>query len=714
MSDKQITEDWMEDEDMEQSRERSGRTPAMIGVLLAVVRRWYWLVLGTILGVSCSAYYLSKAPRMYISRATLLVKQQTIGVLSKEQPDEIDMRSSEALNTVAERLKRQSLLEKVAARDDVRSLNGLMPREVDWIPAWLGVWMGGGEAPAGGGAAPAPQPRVLAGAIGNWMNVSIRKGTRLMDVSITHPSPEAAKVVADAVAEEYISEMTRNRSQGRSSSIDLLTAKSEESRVSLQAAQKAMTAYMRALDSHDELEKNEREFATLKRRYLPKHPAMITATGKINAMQERFLADFDSAAKSGADQDYWKEAGNEWKPESQTLTQRLDIARRLLLSRTSVLRSEIQSQESVFNAILTKIQETDVNQAAPESEIEISSSAMEPGLPISPVPSKVYLMGGFGGLMLGVGFAWLLTRLDNRFQTVADLEEFSGLSALAAFPMVPFDDLEKKRISAIRTDDTVSAVSHEQKWASGIVFRIGLLSTPFAEMFRVLRASVSLLGREDACKVTLFTSSIPGEGKTFCSTNFALAAAAQGQKVLLLDLDLRKPTVHRFFGRSREDQPMGVADLLSGVSVLSDSLSEQVAPNLDVVFSCSKVVSPGESLEGGRVDSVLREARKLYDVIVIDTAPLLAVPDTQILVRHADNVCLVVRAGYVPKGAVARSLHLLAKARSNPSGVILNGFRERRFLMGSNYSYGYYSYGAGGYARRYGYGAYGTYGSDEK
>jgi capsular exopolysaccharide synthesis family protein len=241
------------------------------------------------------------------------------------------------------------------------------------------------------------------------------------------------------------------------------------------------------------------------------------------------------------------------------------------------------------------------------------------------------------------------------------------------------------------------------------VFRPGTLGTNYAEMYRILRASISLLGDEKRRKVTLFTSALPGEGKTATSVNFALAAACQKRRTLLIDCDLRKPAVHKLFGRARE-AGAGITDVLAKQTPIEQTIqSDFPEPDLHVIFSGSRAPNPGELLDTGRLQAVLDWAVDRYDVVVLDTAPLLAVPDTRILAPLVDNLCLVVRGQFVPKGAVRRTLEVLAEDGTEISGVVFNGFKEKKRLIGQNYSYGQYRRGSYGY--RYGYGSYGSYGS---
>ena len=676
-------------EDAEAFKPAGGNGKIGARLLWALLGRWYWILFGVILGLSGAAYYLSRAIPEYAASATLMVKQQTSGVLSVDQPGEIDMRSVEAMNTVGERLKRPKLLEKVAARADVRKLEGLMPKRAKWLPDWLGIWMGMNERDGLELAGRVPD-KLVAAMLGNRMTVSVKRGTRLLDITVRHPSSEAAVVLADAVADEFIKESSQSKTTGRSNSLEILTAKSDEARGSLQNAQRALASYVRALASHEQLEEKEKEMTELRRRYLGKHPKMIACSAQIEMMQNRFLEHFGSAANSGADHSYWKETNLLKKGAEAALSDRLNEARQALLARTAVLKSEIQSQELVFNAILTKMGETDVNQGRGDSEVELSSQAVQPGIPVTPVPSKAWMLGLIAGGAIGLALAYGFIRIDNKFHTVFEVESETGVPALGAVPEVSLEKLHKSF-----NGSGGETLGHERAWTAGVLFRSCLASTNLAEMFRVLRTSVTLLGSEKTRKITMFTSAVPGEGKTFIAANFALAAAAQGRKVLLVDLDLRKPSVRGMFGMESDNGGPGVVEVLAGQGPLHDCVQREVAPNLDLLACLQRSHNPGELFVEETLDRLFQAACASYDVVVVDTAPLLAVPDARLIARHAHNICLVVRAEYVPRNAVRRVLSLLGSNGTPVAGVVVNGFSDKRTRHSSNYGYGSYgSYGS--------------------
>jgi tyrosine-protein kinase Etk/Wzc len=242
------------------------------------------------------------------------------------------------------------------------------------------------------------------------------------------------------------------------------------------------------------------------------------------------------------------------------------------------------------------------------------------------------------------------------------------------------------------------------------VFRQGLEQSQYAEMYRVLRASITLLGDEAVRKVTMFTSAIPGEGKTLTSVNLAMAAAAQGKSVLLIDLDLRKPAVHKLFGVRQDQTGFGSTQVLAGQCSLKDAVYRGAGVrNLDIILSGTRAPRPGELLVTHRLMALLAEARSRYDVVVVDSAPLLAVPDTRVIAPLVDACCLVVRAESTPQGAVLAALELLASNESLPDGLVFNAYSVKRRLPGYHY-YSYYGqgpYSSYGATYQYGYGNYG-------
>ena len=264
--------------------------------------------------------------------------------------------------------------------------------------------------------------------------------------------------------------------------------------------------------------------------------------------------------------------------------------------------------------------------------------------------------------------------------------------------------------------------------------------SPAAEAFRNLRAALSLLGPEAERKVSLFTSAVPNEGKSFTSANYSLALAQQGYRVLLIDGDLRRPNVHKIFrfpaanikNNSEEDIPPGVTDCLVGEADVA-SAAREIPPGefqfvdeniavtgkiltaaggqLFVLAGGRRAPNPAEILAGPFFGQLVAEAGKLFDRVVIDSAPILAVSDTLLMTPHVQTLCIVVRAGKTPRPAVRRAITLLAKSGIRAAGLVLNRLRRSRGV-GYYYYYASHGYGKeeGAYSRSYGRG----YGSNHE
>ncbi len=681
----------------------------------ALLGRWYWIVLCLLLGALGSLYYLSKAPNTYTATTTLAITTPERSMMTggRAQSEEFDTTTVEGLNTIAARLGRIELLTRVASRPDVLSLRGIVPPTVDWRPAWWISWTGGQPAPSKSEAAGASIPQAaLVGIIGSGVEVSVRPKTRLLDISFSHTEPEVARVLADAIATEYVAETEQTASENRANQASSLTRQADESSRKLAETNGALGNYARVLQFHQELEALETTYATLSLRYRPKYPDMVDARGKLEDTKRRFLAELNTAMTSPVDALYWQTASAAINAVKDDPDAHLSAARQALLSRVSVLNAQAKSMETILQATSTSNTMGNVDRETSEISIRVDSKAQLPGAPSAPNPKMVIIMGSGGGLFLGLLLAFGLVKLDNKFHSVAELESETEVPVLAAVSQISPSHLAQAINSARKRGKNVELNEHQQSWDPFLLFRPGLTSTNFAETFRVLRASVSLLGDENRRRVTLFTSSLPGEGKSMISANFAMAAAAQGRKTLLIDLDLRKPRQHRVFGISRKSDKPGATEWCANQATLDEAvITETGCPNLHLVLAGKRAPNPGELLKTDRLQEMLEEAVAKYDIVVIDSAPLLAVPDTRIIAPLADNLCLIVRAEWGAKGAVVRSLDLLEASGTPPSGLVLNGFVEHRRRIGQNYTYGSYRMSRFGKAVQYGYGTYGSYGS---
>lgn len=211
--------------------------------------------------------------------------------------------------------------------------------------------------------------------------------------------------------------------------------------------------------------------------------------------------------------------------------------------------------------------------------------------------------------------------------------------------------------------------------------------SPASEAYRMLRTNVQFSSISREIKVIAITSSVPGEGKSTTACNYALSLAETGKKVLLIDCDLRKPTIHRKFKISNA---AGLTNVLLGETTIENTLCI-VGSGLSILTAGTLPPNPAEVVGSKRMNDFLQKMEKLFDYIVIDTPPLLAVADGQIISSISDGVLLVVESKKTPKDSVLKSKELLTNAKANILGIILN---KCEISHKKGYGYGYY-YGYG-------------------
>lgn len=207
--------------------------------------------------------------------------------------------------------------------------------------------------------------------------------------------------------------------------------------------------------------------------------------------------------------------------------------------------------------------------------------------------------------------------------------------------------------------------------------------SPISEQYRTIRTNLQFSSVDESLQTILVTSAGPSEGKSMTTANLAVVYAQQGKKVLLIDGDLRKPTIHYTF---RLDNLKGLSNVLVGDTPLMDAISLSEVDNLDLI-SCGPIPpNPSELLGSNRMDQMVQEARKMYDIIIFDTPPVLAVADAQILANICDGSILVVRSKRTVNEAAAKAIEQLQSAKAKILGAVLNDRNKKE----ANY---YYYYG---------------------
>lgn len=417
-------------------------------------------------------------------------------------------------------------------------------------------------------------------------------------------------------------------------------------------------------DSYAKVQSHEGLVNSLLTRYKEKHPKVVAA--------KRDLQDVTSAFNQALrDSPFLLEAQlSQLENQASSLQEQLKSAENESLQLSThaveynVLQREVEATKALYNSVMNRIKEIDLTSGLQDEVISIVEEA-ETASNISPSGDSAVMMGLLFGIAIGMGIIYLLHMLDTTLKSVDQAEQTLELPALGAIPgSEPKNRLAKSRL--IMLSDPSSSC---------------------AEAFRSLRANIESLGSHNN-KVTLFTSSMPAEGKTFTCINYALTLAQRGLKTIVIDLDLRHPSVGGEF--TFTDESLSVADILQdprAFSQFSEDNLENPTENLFVMPVGGQLPNPAEQLASESVINLVRRATEQFDRVIIDSAPLNPVGDTLSIVQMVDVICMVIRCKKTPSRIIQRSLETLRRFNSPASGVILN-FVPAKKSMGNYYYYG--------------------------
>jgi succinoglycan biosynthesis transport protein ExoP len=350
----------------------------------------------------------------------------------------------------------------------------------------------------------------------------------------------------------------------------------------------------------------------------------------------------------------------------------------------SILKRDLETYRTLYEGLMQKMKEAGVSAGLKSNNFRIVDVARVPTTPIEPNIPRNLAFAFMLGLTSGVGLAFLLEGLDNTVRTTEQAQMISGLPPLGMIPMgsrTAREGANAKRLVIATSKEAVELVTQVRP------------QSQMAESYRALRTSLLLSNLGAPPKVIMITSALPQEGKTTTSINCAVVLAQKGIRVLLIDADLRRPSIHKTLGMGPRS---GLSNVLTGSATLQQTITRSpVLPNLSVLPAGTPPPNPAELLASPNMRDVLEELRGQYDHIVIDTPPTLSVTDAVVLSPRADAIVLVIRSGHTTKQALRRSRDILMQVNAKVSGVLLNAVD----LSSPDYYY-YYEY-QGKYSRYY-------------
>ena len=350
----------------------------------------------------------------------------------------------------------------------------------------------------------------------------------------------------------------------------------------------------------------------------------------------------------------------------------------------SILKRDLESYRTLYEGLMEKMKQAGVSAGLKSNNFRIVDVARVPMSPIEPNIPRNLAFAFMLGLTSGVGLAFMLEGLDNTVRTTEQAQLISGFAPLGMIPLGSRSTREGPS-----TNRLMIATSRE---AVELVTQVRPQSQ-MAESYRALRTSLLLSSLGAPPKVIMITSALPQEGKTTTSINCAVVLAQKGIRVLLIDADLRRPSIHKTLGMGPRS---GLSNVLTGSATLQQAISRSpMLPNLAVLPAGTPPPNPAELLASTNMRDVLEELRGQYDHIVLDTPPTLSVTDAVVLSPRADAIVLVIRSGQTTKHALRRCRDILMQVNAKVSGVLLNAVD----LSSPDYYY-YYEYN-GKYSRYY-------------
>lgn len=331
----------------------------------------------------------------------------------------------------------------------------------------------------------------------------------------------------------------------------------------------------------------------------------------------------------------------------------------------------------IYGFMRTKLEETHIAVASEAGTVRIIDDAITPKIPVSPDHKRNILLGLILGIGLGLGLVSVREYLDNTVRSVEYFEKM-GLTILGVIPEVGQAYIRKKRKKVPNGNNPINALMERDNIIpkSGDNLQRRMVTredpkSPVSEAYRMLRTNILYSKADREVKTILVSSPGPGEGKSTTVTNLAITFANLGKKTLLVDVDLRKPVVHRMFGVNRNP---GMTHYLSGHTDDFGSLAHKTEiDNLYVVSSGISPPNPSELLGSFRMRELVEDLKKEWDVILFDSPPIAAVTDATTMAQIIDSMVLVVKAGFTPKESFYRALSAIEKVQTTLTGVVLNG-----------------------------------------
>jgi len=486
----------------------------------------------------------------------------------------------------------------------------------------------------------------------NRMTIEPVRNSRLVKLHFDGKDPQKVAAITNTLVDSYIKQDAEVRTKASRDAVSWLMDQIVSIKKKLEDSENLLVKYMeqeKITDAPD-LEKKDKEaglIETLKkeqlklevesaetsRRYGPKHPQMVKIASELESIKSRLVI------------------------ETQNM---IDLNKKS--AKYTILKREVDSNRDIYESLVKRAKETGISEQLEATNIRVIDPAEVPESPIKPNKKNNILMACIVGLMLGIAAAIFIEYIDN---TIKDADDVNIYLKLPFLGYVPSAKKEAK------TEDEIDLIVHQKP------------RSVISEAYRSICTSILFAFADKPSKTILMTSSNPQEGKTSSAINLGITMANTGEKVLLVDADLRCSRLHKSFGIPKEN---GLSDYLVGNINLDAAIKPTRIENLSLLAAGSTPPNPAELLHSSKMKSFLEEAKKRFDRVVIDAPPILTVTDAAILANIVDGCIMLVRCGKVPIEVVLRSKQKFLDAKANVLGILLNNVDYGK----ENYYYYYY------------------------
>ena len=417
-----------------------------------------------------------------------------------------------------------------------------------------------------------------------------------------------------------------------------------------------------------ELAQLQQQYAQLSEKFGEKHPEIVKTRSAIQNAQLKLQVEISKVVQS-VRTEYQAALAQETSMSAalgQQKSEALSMNRKGI--EYSVLERDMQSSKQLYENLMQRAKETSVSSELKSSNIRVIDKAERPRDAVFPRKGLNMLLGLVSGAVLAIGLTFFFEYLDSRLKTPEEVKAHLGLPALGMVPALA-----------------------PQSWKGREpLIHIGV-PPGFAEAFRTIRTNVLFSSAEEGARALVITSTGPGEGKTTVASNLAIGFAQAGQRVLLIDADMRRPRVHEVFGRRQEP---GLSNVMVGNAKASQSVHKTGVPGLWLLAAGHLPPNPAELLGSQRFRDFVTSLKEHFDLILIDSPPVMAVTDAVIAAHAANGVVFVVGSEMTSRQAARAAVEQLEQGRVHFVGAILNrvDLERNSYYYSSYYRHEYGSY----------------------